>query len=354
MWLELADKPTLEEGLFHFLLSVRDGHPRAVQPLIAENEVLHELYTKPHPKLIEAMRHCLDLFLTEMTPDPSEWGILEAPVFLPGVGIALNNCLTPVPFQISDEEDEDEDPVGDFTAALIASLPPASDRDTSLTWQSLLRGAEKALEHPESIRGDLLKALIEHNPLTALASLSLHTPAALNDPGAEPPDHPAPWPDTVTDLLSDARIARWLRHRWLTGPETYRSCRNLGLLLKMLHQREDHREFILDFYEAYDYFCAESRPDGQGRFWPVLETTEKLLRTPGDNETAIRLRQRGNAYFLKFRPLVDIILGEKGIPKDYRLLTREFVHALLPLLNHVTDGQQHISFGEIAFEERKS
>lgn len=367
MWLDLADKATLEEGVFHFLISVRDGRPRAVRPLIAENQVLHELYTTPHPKVTEAMHHCLDAFLTEITPDPAEWGMLEAPAFLPGIAIAFNNALTRDPFQSPDNkndeadksedeanEEKHEDPVGNFTAALIASLPPATDRDTALIWQSLLRKAENALEHPETIRPGLLKTLMEQNPLTALASLHVHTPEALKDLVAGNPDRPSPWPATVADLLSDARIARWLRHRWLTGPETHHACRNLGLLLEMLRRHGDHRELILAFYEGYDYFCAESRADGQGRFWPILETIENLLRTPGDSEMAIRLRQRGNAYFLKFRPLVDIILAEKGIPRDYRLLTREFVHGLLPLLNHVADGQQHISFGEVAYKEQET
>jgi len=73
-----------------------------------------------------------------------------------------------------------------------------------------------------------------------------------------------------------------------------------------------------------------------------------LLKVPGDNEAAINLNRRGNEYFLKFRPLVDIIIQEKAIPKSYKVMS--LVQALRPLLDYISESiQQNIVFGEVEF-----
>jgi len=371
MWLEPVDKSTLEEALFHFLLSVRDGRPEAKQPLVAEENTLHALYAEPHPDLWEALRHCLDAFLVELSPNPAQRGELHAPVSALGVALAANNCLAPASLQQPGGEEKHADPVVDFTTALIATLPPALVRDTALTYHAVLRGSEITLPHLEGTRAGLLHSLIERSPLTALWSLDAHTPAALDElaaellPGWSSIDGALrqiwrgleQWLERVVELLADASISRWLRHRWLTMPETREACRNVGLLLEALRQREEQRNVILDFYEAYDYFRAEPQDDewrGQVRVWPVLETIAELLLTSGDNEESIQRNRQGNEYFLKFLPLVQLIINEGGVPTDYAHLSREFVGALRPLLNYVTEGaRQRITFEKVVFEERR-
>jgi len=369
MWLALSNKLELEEALFHFLLTVRDGQPQAARPLVAEKTTLRDLYAGPHPDLLKALHHCLDAFLVELGPDPAGWGRVTMPAETLGVALAALNSLAPARPQPPADEGEQRDPVGDFTAALIATLPPARQRDAALAYHAVLRGAARSndLSRLPPERARLLHALVERSPLTALWALDAHTPTALDGiaaellPGWPPGDRPGgeawrnadEWLDAVAALLAAPQVARWLRYRWLALPETRPACRNVGLLLEALRRRRDHRALILEFYEAYDYFCAETRPDpwrGQVRVWPVLETIEKLLRTPGDDEAAIRVNRWGNEYFIKFRPLIEIIIAEQGIPTDYTLLSPEFVLALRALLPYITEGaRQRIAFGEIAF-----
>ena len=124
-------------------------------------------------------------------------------------------------------------------------------------------------------------------------------------------------------------------------PDTHLACRNLGLLLEALRRRGDQRAIILEFYEAFDYFRAEQVADplyGTIRRWPLLDPIERLLRAGGDSEAAIQLNRRGNEYFLLFRPLLDIIIAERGLPRDYYHLTPDLIQALRPLLAFTTEA----------------
>jgi hypothetical protein len=368
MWVAPADQPTVEEALFRYLSSVRAGAPRADRPVVVDRETLRALYASPHPDLVEALRHCVDAFLVEAGPDPASWGTVEVAPGTLGVALAGLNCLTPMPpppvVEDAEEAQSPRDPVGDFTAALIATLPPARTRDAALAYHAVLRGTR-----PSPDRARLFHALLERSPLTALDALELHTPRVLNAiaadllPGWRPDGHPGGdvwasgdgWLDAAARLLDDERLARWLRHRWLALPDTRPACRNLGLLLEALRRRGDHRDLLLQFYEAYDYFRGQRRPDGWGgtvRVWPVLPTIEKLLRTPGDSEAAMRVNRWGNEMLLLFRPLIEIVVAEGVVPTDYAHLSREFVLALRPLLDYATEsGRQQIEFGEVEFEE---
>ena len=128
-------------------------------------------------------------------------------------------------------------------------------------------------------------------------------------------------------------------------------------MLEILRRQYHLRRFILEFYEAYDFFCAETRPDkwhGQVRVWPILETIEKLLRAPGDSEAAIQVNRRGNEYFMKFRPLIKMIDAERGIIADYKHLKSEFEQAIRSLVHYTTEpGDQRISFDKVIFENRE-
>src|SRR5208282_5275555 len=110
------------------------------------------------------------------------------------------------------------------------------------------------------------------------------------------------------------------QRRWLTLPESRSACRNLGLLLETLRVR-GNRDFLLRFYESYDYFQAE--PDmatGLVRTWPLLGRIERLLRIDGDSAAVIELNRRGHEFLLKFYPLIQLVIAEDGVPRDYRFL----------------------------------
>ena len=406
----------LEETLFHFLLSIRDGRPQASTALWADKEALRRLYAEPQPTLLEALRQCVESFLIGLDCDPVQWGELQVPAGALGVAFAAHNYLSPeYRFQQKGDHAEHTDPVEDYTKALISTIPPARDRDAALAYHAILRCFDSPRRNPalaplgntvdlsswasnaQSDKSNRLKPaqgirqgasaslhfqaghlmagqmaavsrLFERSPLTALAGLDLYMPAALYPLAAEllrgweekkpvEPDvwgEPEDWLSLVSELLEDRSIARRLRHRWLALPETRDACRNLGLLLEALRRRGNHRELLLEFYEAYDYFRAESRPGKWGntrRVWPVLDTIEKLLRAPGDHDAAILLNRRGNEYFLTFRPFLEILIAENRLPSEYAHLTLEFEQALRPLLDYATErAEPRISFGSVAFE----
>jgi hypothetical protein len=416
-----SKRTELEEALFHYLVAVRDGQPRAARPLVTGPNTLHDLYADPAPDLREALRHCLDAFLVELGPDPGAWGAVNVPVETLGVALAALNCLSGGAEEHGSGGAEEQgsegageqkgrDPVSEFTTALIASLPPARERDAALAYHAVLRGlpgvlsapgpdsrSQSAHSHPQPAqdprppsqpaqshrpqhqiarrprpRGRLFHALVERSPLTALWALDAHTPSALEPlaaellPGWKTDHRPADvwsnsedWLETVTALLDDEQIARWARHRWLALPETGRACRNTGLLLEALRRRGDHRDLLLTFYEAYDYFRAQMcavEGDGTVRAWPIVPRMEKLLTVAGDGdlmaEAALRVNRRGNEYFLKFRPLLKIVVEGEGSHLDYAQLSREFIWALQALVPYTTEAaRQKMSFEEIEFEE---
>jgi hypothetical protein len=389
MWLAAATKPAVERALFDFLISVRDGRPRADRPVITDRDTLQALYTAPHPDLREALRHCLDAFLVELTPNPSVWGPVDAPAAALGVALAGMNWLSTADgrrriYATEDPEDEatSRDPVDEFTAALIATLPPARERDAALAYHAVLRGLPAALSasNPAAAqrspaRDRLVHALIERSPLTTLWALDVHTPAALDplaaellpgwDSGNRPVDvwrSAEAWLETVSALLRDPRLARWARHRWLALPETRPACRNTGLLLEALRRQDHgtptHRDLLLAFYEYYDHARGETQTNAWGepmRVWPLLTRMENLLTVAGDDdllsEAALHVNRRGNEYFLKFRPLLELVVEEGGLPEAYPHLTLDFVLRLRALVPYTTtEARQRIAFEELAFE----
>ncbi|HEY6190517.1 MAG TPA: hypothetical protein VIW80_22895 [Pyrinomonadaceae bacterium] len=369
MWLEPAPAPVLEEKLFRFLLTVRDERPQASTALIAEEATLREICSATHPHLSQAFNHCIIALLIEMDADVDA---LNAPAQVFGLALAINNCIAPARWEQLGTN-EDEAPLYDeFTEALIDALPVARTKNAALAYHAVLRGTSNAAARISAERASFIHALIERSPLTALWSLDVHTPSALEAlaaellPGWKMKQNSAAygwrndgaWLKTVAMLLRDERIARWVRRRWLSMPETRQACRNTGLLLEALRRRGDSRAFILDFYEAYDYFRARTRAErrrGQKRFWPILEEIEKLLRASGEHDAAIEINRRGNEYFLKFHPLVETVIAENGVPADYAHLSREFIQSLRPLLAFVTEStRQRLSFGAVTFSDAGS
>lgn len=370
MWIEPSDKSLLEEQLFSFLLSVRNGKPQATKPMIADHSTLQSLCTEPHPDLKEALRHCLDTFLVELSSDPAQWGELQIPASAFGFALAFHNSLSQTAAAQINREEKKINPVKEFTSALFATLSPAYEKDTALVYHALLQGISAILSRLKIAQSEWLHELVEFSPLTMLQTLDVHTPIGLYAlasellpgwKGIELPQRKAwhslaEWVNVVVMLLDDPKIARWLRHCWIAMPETRQSSRNIGLVIEALRRKGNHQGFIWEFYEAYDYLSAKMQPDewsGQKRVWPLLQTIEKLLRISGDDEMTLKINRQGNEFFLKFRPLVEMIIAANGIPSEYKLLSRGFVQTLRPLLNYVTErGHQRITFREVAFEQQ--
>jgi hypothetical protein len=348
-WIPPASKSQVEEHLFHFLCSLSNGRPQATTPLLVEAETLHALYAHPHPNLITALQHCLDQFLIELGPDAACWGTLDLSTTVLGLALAAYNCLSFPPTIAAVE-----DPVLPFITALIATLPPARTLPEMLICHALLCHTAESLAVLSEERAVLMRALLNRSPLSAIYYLDLHTPPPLTALAAKVWPwwksrivNPSPWANlddwlqVLASLLEQPFIAKHLRRRWLSMPDTHLACRNLGLLLEALRRRGDQRAIILEFYEAFDYFRAEQVADpwqGTIRRWPLLDDIERLLRADGDSEAAIQLNRRGNEYFLLFRPLLQIIITEQGLPCDYYHLTPDLIQALRPLLTLTTEA----------------
>lgn len=361
-----TSRAELEKAIFDFLLTVRSGEPRARQPLRTNPDTLAAVVSQPHPDLVRALHHCLDVLAVEIVPDPATWGPIQAPAETLLVALAAHNCLA-----IGAHEDLDDPGVraaAAFTTALVNALPAARQLPEALAYHAVLRDVEQVLPTMAAAAARAWFSLVERSPLTTLWLLDGHTPAALQELAtellvgwrrAEAPvtslwASTRTWTGVVASLLSEPAVARWVHHRWLSMPETRAACRNQGLVLESLRRHGGQRDFILSFYEAYEQFTWRAYPGSHGLgSSPGLDMAARLLTTPGHSEAAMRANGWGNEYFLKFHAYIEIIQEENGVPRaDYRLLTLEFVQqALEPLADYVTRPQDQagVTFGEIAF-----
>lgn len=366
VWVEPATREQLAEGLFRFLASLALGKPQAPRPLLVEAATLQGFLEQPPAELAEALRCCVDRFLIELSPDATLGKEADLSPAVWVVALALHNCLTPPPGGVKPAED----PVETFVPALVDTLPPARTLGELLAWHALLDSTVALLSRLSPGRGRALTGLIHRSPLTAMANPQLFLSPLLLPLAGEllrgwegRSEDVKPWRDVddwlgcVGILLERRPVASWLRQRWLALAEPRELCRNVGLLLEALRRRGMQRRFLLEFYEAFDYFKAEGVGKGETatRRWPLVERMEKLLRAPGESEAAIRLNRWGNEYLMLFRPLLEIVIEEDGLPRDMSLLSRELLQALRPLLDLMTEraGQQG-QVGDIEFESDES
>lgn len=360
-WVATASRAQFEEGLFRFLSFLSTAEPGGdwPQPLIVDRRRLQAVYRQLSPQLAEALRQRLDALLLEFGPDTGRQPKLEIDRAVWGVALATHNCLVP-PLA------EDADPLDTYLAALIETLPPAGTASQALAYHALLDRPAALLPVLSPGRAAAMHALLARSPLTAVAHLHHHTPAPLFKlavellPGWGAVPDPAPghdlgeWLEVLRPLLGESGVARHLRQRWLALPETRLSCRNLGLLLEALRRRGE-RDVLLAFYEAYEVSAATvgtGRLGARVRRWPVLDLIGRLLSAGGTSEAAVRLNRWGNQWFLKFRPLLEIVIDEGGVvPRDYRHLTTGLVTALQPLSKLTTEVvESTVEFGQIDFD----
>lgn len=374
MWIEPLEKSEVERLLFHFFLETCKGPPRAKRPLVMTGAVFRSVIEKPHPDLVAAYRHCLGAFLTSAGSDHASWGKFRVPPDVFTAAIAHYNYLSArrMKFGPSARPDKNAgepppDPALEFTQEITGRIAPAVDKNTAIALHTVLRGIENSPPEADGAWRNIWRALMELSPLTALWSMDVHTPEALvklapqfltgwdrTQPSGVPvwPDD-AQWNRIVSELTADPHIGRMLRRRWLAFPETRTACRNTGLVLEMLRRSGNHREFILEYYEGYEFFNSEKQPYSYpSRNWPVLETIERLLRFPGDTDTAMQVNRRGNEYFLKFRPLLEFVIEENGVPKDFKYLTPVLVDAIRPLVDLATFGGEQGLGGRLEFESQ--
>jgi hypothetical protein len=355
-----ASKSALEQNLFAYLRTVAGDAPQAGTPLLVEPGVLHALYAHPTRLLREALRYCVDAFLVTVHPDPATWGEVTAPVEALSLALAVHNALA------LGAADSDQPAIA-FTVALLEALPPARDLAAALAYHAVLRGLS-ATNTPAG----LWPALLERSPLTALTALDTHLPVALEAlavellPGWRPRERlsyevackPEAWITTVTGLLAEPRLARWLRLRWLALPETRPTCRNLGLLLEALRRHGGQQDVILPYYADYAYFRAAPLANGwkpAARHWPLLDEITRLLCAAGVDEltaeAALQLNRRGNEAFLLFRALLEIVTEAWPLP-DYPHIKGDFVMVLRGLVDYMTEtARQGLVFGDAVFTE---
>lgn len=337
--------------LTDFLLNQPDYQPVNHPPLIITADLIRVVYTNPPPTLIKALQERLRYFLREVTPE--SWGEIKLSTSTFGLALAFYTCSAQPQNQA----------ITHITQSLIDSLPPAETLETALAYHAVLGDVGQYLPNLSASAQMQLHTLIEKSPLTALTLLAHHRPLALDATGEMllvgwQPDatYPHVWPtteawlDVVLTCLNHPALARWLQQRWLALPETHLACLNLGLLLETLYQTGEQQSFLFTFYEAYDYFKGEIDDNGQ-RHWPVLQTIATFLRLRGNDDVIRQLNRRGNAYFLKFRPLLQLIVDEGRIPTNYRHLTLTFVTALQQLVPYVTQKSRvKVAFEPIVFE----
>lgn len=336
----------------------------AGEPLLLTTEGLRQFSLNPAPSLVDALAHTMACVLGEIEAHLVRWDIIQVPFSVFILTLAAYNC------QIAHLAGRSVKELISWNDALLDMIPPARHRDDILAYHAVLSHVTVDCGGLAGWQKKLKADLLERSPLTSLVCLDGHTPMVLGELAAEmlpgrqrlEQSGSSPWAgleewlEIVVILLQNQSLGRWLRQSWLEMPETRASCRNLGLLFEALRRRGGLENILLEFYEAYDYFGRRAITDQQREDspWPVLSRAARLLMAGGREvgEGPARLLNRhGHEYLLKFRPLIEIIIARRGIPAEYRALSRELVHDhLRPLLDYVAEGGgQLLDFGRIRY-----
>lgn len=369
MWVGTGNS-AIEESLFYFLISLSEGKPRVQHPLICTPEDWNELISTPSMELQKALGYCLEQTLIELGHISEFRHRMAISSAIWGVCLATYNCLSTHAVNVSQLPKNASDPAFEFTSSIIDAIPKAVNIEEMLAYHAILRHTIPNFSRLGESSVRWLGALIERSPLTAVWAINAYTPEVLIQLGKELLhtwdgegvfasgiwQSPGDWLDAVDKLLQNQHLARQIRQRWLNLSESRRSCRNIGLFLELLLRNQGrYRDFILQYYEAYDYFSTSNQSDSWNmseRTWPIMDHIEKLLRTETQHPSALTLNRQGHEYFLKFYPLIQIIIEEKGVPVDYEFLSLEFANKLARLASYVSYKNQqetHMSLGKIQF-----
>jgi hypothetical protein len=365
MRLTPMQKASVDRRLFQFLRTVYERNPKACGPIPLDRSALKQLCEKPDPQCVEMLRYCLDALTGEISIDEREFAECKVPSAVLCLAVAANNCLQCAAPRPAAPQTPGDDPLEAYTNALLDTIPMAASLDEILVYHCLLRDVAPGSPSLTAAMPPLMNALIGKSPLTTLTALETHKNPELqpladellagrqgNDKKAKKEqDRKSGWEQALELILGNKRLARGLRRQWLDFPETRRSCRNLGLILEALRRKGNYRECILEFYEAYNRLQQDK--SGNGMF-PLFETIEEHLRTQGDGDAALRLNRWGNQYFLKFYALVEIIIAEKGVPKDFGHLTVDMAKMIGKVLPYTTYSvRRKIEFNPVSFEKQE-
>ena len=401
----MIQNPTeLSRRLFRFLASVLEGRPQTDGPLLIERGALREFYRQPDPHVVGLLAHCRHRLSVEVRRQPAAESDVAVTRGVLGLTIAACNCLPGASLLVSHRPGGAK-AVEAFTQELIQQVPHADNVADMLTYHSVLRSVVPRPEASPAPASDLLAELIGRSPLTTLTALDAYSHPDLKpletellQPGSEGPRrevpacgteqppagsfrHGSPWQQSVDQILGDRALAGWLRRQWLDMPETRRVCRNQGLILEYLRRGKvpAHRDFILEFYEAWDRlrfrdsFGAKPQAPAfpqhpQAVFDPreidafglplndlpsdpgLFDVIEQHLRAQGHGDAVLRLNRWGNEYLLKFLPLIEIIIEESRLPEKYRHLTTGLALAIKRLLPYaVWNIRRRIVFQPVTF-----
>ena len=350
----------IEQRLFDFLVSVYDRRPRAFGPILIGASELSQLYAQPNPQMLTVLRECLGRFLQEISPKSPEFGDFKVPASVLGLAVSAHNTLpdAKLPLSMLSAGPRRTDPVETCTKALIASVPAAKSMPEILLYHCLLRDVTPKPESwPQPIEKPV-DDLIGKSPLTTLMALDGYRIPELEPlasellkakssvkPGARKRKRRSSWELAVEKVIGHPQLAGWLRRQWLDLPETRRSCRNLGLILETLRRKSNYRGFLLEFYEAYERITCSGKENG-----PVFVVIEEHLGVQGSSDATLQLNRWGNEYLIKFLPLIETIIAEEGLPKDYRHLTPRLANAIRRLLPYATwNIDRKIQFTPVAF-----
>lgn len=360
---------TPDRQLFDFLCALLQGQVKVETPLILDQHTLNDIYHNPHPDLQKALSRCVERLLLEISPNTSQWENFQLSPGIWAFAIAFYNALIPAPFSASQTDEN----LLNFTNALIDTMPPFDTLNDMIAGHAVLQPVSEQLNHISPPHRQIILRLLHLEPLSGLYHLNIYIPPALTPLAAEkipgwkkhvmpvsPWKTPEDWFHAMETLISTNAITRYLHRRWLTLPKERPTFRNLGLLLESLRMREHHRDFLLQFYEAFDFSNGKTMTTVYGkkvRHWPILKHIEGLLQTSGQNEdsmnAAMRLNRWGHEFFFLFYPLTQIVREEKGIPKEYHYLNPGWIPALRPFLDYINEAPAaHFEHSDISFESQ--
>ena len=328
-----------------FLNAVAEGREddfaAAAPPLIRPDAAtIHRLTATPPKKLARAWQR---LFGSAGPGNPVYRWVLSPHV----TALAVAACN----FVSLCRQPENSTSLNDYLDHLLEAIAPATDQENWLTYDLIIEPcARMQRRHPgdNETTGRLLTSLFELSPLSELKNLDLHLPPPLQSLVSEylvmPPgrfgsresdrhDDRGQWWVRSEKIFGDPELGRVLRQGWLQLPEQSNAAVGIGIFLEEMRLRGE-REFrrpILEYYEACDYLARKQQEtDGQDPY-PEITIIRQLLSSR--NRT---LNHKGNARFLRYRALLEIIASEQGIPGDFRHLSREFCLGLLPLARLAT------------------
>ena len=245
---------------------------------------------------------------------------------------------------------------------LTAAIDPPAEPLEWLLYDRLLTPGIELIRRARPRAGtenrELFRALLAVSPLSELKHLDLELPEPIRElsgrylvrkPGetsnAESDEQESKksrsrlkrWWFRGEDIYADSSLRRILIDSWLEMPENGSGAAGIGIFLEelRLRDRKRFRRPILEFFEACDYLERNSQPADRNFRYPRLMIIDRLLKSadPG-------LNRRGNERFLKFRALLEIIAEEKGVPSDFRHLSRDFCLQQLARLATVIGGRR--------------